>query len=190
MRIARATQHPALQLFVTQMSLQSAGLADFPLSPDQAKHVLRRYSQLCVQSRRDLVEAALRKARAHAQADKGGFLFVKVSCDRLSRCSLHCRCCALTFDTAAALGAHLAKIHAQAAPAAYGFGTACESCRKQFWSTARLREHLRRARRCARVYVEADWPPGQAPETLASGQTPPMELIAPHGGQCKVLRRM
>ena len=145
MRIARATQHPALQLFVTQRSLQSAGLADFPLSPDQAKHVLRRYSQLCVQSRRDLVEAALRKARAHAQADKGGFLFVKVSCDRLSRCSLHCRCCALTFDTAAALGAHLAKIHAQAAPAAYGFGTACESCRKQFWSTARLREHLRRA---------------------------------------------
>ena len=54
-------------------------------------------------------------------------------------------------DTAAALGSHLAKVHAHAAPSAFGFGTTCEACRRQFWFAARLRGHLKRAHRCARV---------------------------------------
>ena len=146
----------------------------------QIRNLLRAFRQQCVFSRRDLVEPALRKARAHDAAAAAGLAYYHLEHDRLVRSRRYrCQECSLFFDTAAALGSHRARVHAQAAPSAHGFGTACEACRKQFWATDRLREHLRRASRCARTYMEADWEPGQPRETLADATVPPVPLVGP-----------
>ena len=181
-RVAKVAGDPALSAFAQHQD-QPAGLQGFPLSPRHARNVLRHFRRACVLGRASLCESALKssqKARAHDTADQKGLVYMRVECDRLHRAShFRCRHCALVFDSGAALGSHLSKVHSHAAPAAFGFGTACEVCRKQFWSTGRLREHLRKARRCSRVYAEADWTPSQPAEILASQQVPVTALVGP-----------
>ena len=178
-RVAKVAGDPALSAFARNQD-QPAGLQGFPLSPRQARNMLRHFRRACVLGRASVCESALKKARAHEAADQKGLVYMRVECDRLYRAScFRCRHCALVFDSGAALGSHLSKVHSHAAPAAFGFGTACEVCRKQFWSTGRLREHLRKAKGCSRVYAEADWMPSQPVEILASQQVPVTALVGP-----------
>ena len=149
------------------------------LEPACLRPVLRKYSRLCTAKRDAMVAPALRKASAHDQAAKDGLFFFKVDPEGDHGAHLPCPACAMRFKTAAALGSHLAKAHGQAAESAFGFGTACEVCRKQFWSTQRLRQHLRRAKLCAKAYVEADGAVHQPSEQLADSNTPPTALIGP-----------
>ena len=65
-------------------------------------------------------------------------------------------CATRGFATEAACAAHRAKVHQSPAPAAAAVGTARQCCMREFWSRTRLREHLRRANRCARSYNAAD----------------------------------
>ena len=179
-RVAAGTGNAQLAAIAQNWTADRGVDLGFPFSVVQARHLLRTFRRHCVMSRRDLVDAALRKARAHQAAADAGLAYYHVERRCTPKLRNHvCPECALAFDTAAALGSHRAKIHAQAAASAHGFGTACEACRRQFWSTDRLREHLRKATRCSRVYVEADWTPGNAREVLAAPTVPPVPLVGP-----------
>ena len=179
-RVAAVLEDSRLAAYAAQFDGHSGHPDGFVYTAHQTRNILRIFRRKCLLSRTDLVDGALRKARAHDKADKDGLAYYRVACDRLCRrqCFI-CPDCALPFDTAAALGSHRAKVHMHNAASAFGFGTACEACRKQFWATARLREHLRKSHRCARVYLEADWEPCQEREVLADGTMPPVPLVGP-----------
>ncbi|CAE7311591.1 unnamed protein product [Symbiodinium necroappetens] len=179
-RVAIGTGNTQLAAIAKSWNADKGVDVSFPFSVAQTRNLLRTFRRHCVMSRRNQVEAALRKARAHqAAADAGlAYYHVERSCAQKPRSHI-CPECTLAFETAAALGSHRAKTHSMAAASAHGFGTACEACRRQFWSTDRLREHLRKATRCSRVYVEADWTPGNARETLAESTVPPVPLVGP-----------
>ena len=156
-----------------------SSFAHCTMTPAYIRPVLRKYSRLCTAGRNVLVAPALSRARAHAQAARDGLFFFRVDVGGGPEARFPCSECAMSFRTAAALGSHLAKAHGQAAISSSGFGTACEVCRRQFWSTKRLRQHLRRSQPCAKTYVEADGATNQPAEQLADSNTPPTALIGP-----------
>ena len=130
-RVAARFQGSSFAAYIQKSDRGVAGLCAFPLSPQQTRSLLKCYRTACVMSRADLCEPALRKACAHDKVEQNGLTYFRVACDRLRRPPVHqCAQCGLPFDTGAALGAHMAKVHSCAAPAAHGFGTACEVCRK------------------------------------------------------------
>ena len=70
-----------------------------------------------------------------------------------------CAICGATFPSKAAAAAHMQKIHSIPSQAtAHVRGTACQACQKEFWTSERLRDHLRHQSWCLQAYVEADLP--------------------------------
>ncbi|CAE7689873.1 unnamed protein product, partial [Symbiodinium sp. CCMP2456] len=77
-----------------------------------------------------------------------------------------CPDCALQCKTAAALAAHMSKAHGRVATStAVANGTRCEVCSTEFWSTKRLRDHLRRQPKCLKVWAESDLDSREVAET-------------------------
>ncbi|CAE7257034.1 unnamed protein product [Symbiodinium sp. CCMP2592] len=63
-----------------------------------------------------------------------------------------CRICDRTYRNKAALGVHFFKAHGRCAEyRSYVEGTLCRACNKEFWTSGRLEDHLRAAKKCLRV---------------------------------------
>ena len=74
---------------------------------------------------------------------------------------------------------HKAKRHGITALQRAAWGTACEVCRRQYWSTRRLREHFRRSPGCALAYQQAEVGDVSVLEPVAPDCVPPTTLIGP-----------
>ena len=106
--------------------------------------------------REPLAGPALCKARVLDRAAQAGLQLVVWPTTTEDAGAHYCAVCHAGFATEAACAAHRAKVHQSPAPAAAAVGTARQCCMREFWSRTRLREHLRRANRCARSYNAAD----------------------------------
>ena len=178
--VAKVLRDEQLRSFVNTRSSTPEWLSTFPYSPEHARGLIRRYRNARLKLRADHVDNAVRKASTLEKADEAGLRIVYWP-EPAHTVGLHtCAHCQATFDTAAARAAHLAKVHAQAAPAAAAIGSACQACMKEFWSTQRLREHLRKSRRCVQSYNGADLG-HEAPVKASTGTVvlPPTVLIGP-----------
>ena len=178
--VARVLKDVALQAFLSSRSMTPEWLSAFPYSPRLASNLLRRFRADRLRLRAALAEPAVHKASTLDKAEAAGMRIIYWP-EPSTTAALHtCNQCAATFDTAAAKAAHMAKIHAQAAPAAAAVGSACQACMKEFWTTQRLREHLRKSRRCVQSYNGADLGP-EDPVQASTGAVvlPPTVLIGP-----------
>ncbi|CAE7716502.1 unnamed protein product, partial [Symbiodinium sp. CCMP2456] len=157
----------------------------------EALHPVRYYGILrgCVVQGRDcLVKPAADKARLHERAAVAGVCYSAVPVIKPTDGACECQICGSCFSTAAARAAHMAKVHDVRSQASYAVGSSCQVCCKQYWSTARLRQHLRTSVRCARSFAGADLdtepevhedPCVRAPPTVMFGPRPWWALLVP-----------
>ena len=68
------------------------------------------------------------------------------------------------------LAAHLSTVNGKKSAVSVASGSACSVCQVEWWTTFRLREHLRRSPDCLRVYQPADLGNSSAFETTGSRQ--------------------
>ena len=178
--VARVLRDEALQAFLSSRSLTPEWLSTFPYSPQLTSNLLRRFRADRLRLRAELAAPAVHKASTLDKAEAAGLRVIYWPAP-VTAVALHtCDQCAATFDTTAAKAAHMAKVHAQAAPAAAAVGSACQACMKESWTTQRLREHLRKSRRCVQSYNGADLEP-EVPVQASTGATvlPPTVLVGP-----------
>ena len=177
--LAKILQHRRLQDYVDGFSPCLAWIAGWPFWRDETSALLKRFRLTSIQSRIELVPAALAKAKAHDQARKAGLIFLTLSSGSPPKPSHKCGDCGRSFSGPAQLAVHRAKKHGDRAVASEAWGSSCEVCRKQFWSTARLREHFRRSPGCAHVYRHAEIMEGAPHICQAPKFAPPVPLIGP-----------
>ena len=178
MRVRAMLKVPALDVFSdvplasfwTAWTFDAAGTAG----------LLRRYRKACVHQRADVAKSALAKARLHHQLDGMACTFVKIEEMRPLKRSSGCEECGQLFSTPAACAAHRRAVHGKRSLASYGFGSACQVCQKQFWTSAKLRDHLRRSQHCAQVFANSDIVEAETPaQNPLSCAMPVVDLIGP-----------
>ena len=84
-----------------------------------------------------------------------------------SCCAWRCETCGQAFATQAAMHAHLSKKTSTGLRVA---GSVCQSYAREFWSTDRLRAHVRSVDICAARYQPADCDMPQSHEVQGQGQ--------------------
>ena len=90
-----------------------------------------------------------------------------------------CPECHQMFANAAAGGSHMRHMHARPAVASAAVGTACQCCCVEFWSTRRLRQHLRQQPSCGVCYAEADLGCEAPHPDVDDGWRPPSTVAGP-----------
>ena len=120
------------------------------------KNSLSKFQSVILQSRSREQEAclALSQLRMRAETDN-----VAVCVGRVTQCveGYVCVTCGRTFATGAARGSHQQKVHRQApSVATLVKGSSCAVCSVEFFSTDRLRRHVRRSLCCRDAYHAAD----------------------------------
>ncbi|CAE7501064.1 unnamed protein product [Symbiodinium natans] len=103
------------------------------------------------EARNSLVRKARDLCRLH---DEGGGIFSLPAASGHS--GFLCVVCGGLFSTRAALCSHLSRRHMHASSTAHIAGTRCAVCSMEFWTTPRLRLHLRKAPKCLTAHIEAD----------------------------------
>ena len=123
--------------------------------------LLRRYRQHSLRAVAQQAEAVRGFCAYRAQSEASGVMILHgaavtaASQDAQYPCSF----CQARFASKAAAAAHMQKVHGSRATASvHARGTACQACGKEFWSTERLRDHLRHQARCLSTHAEADLP--------------------------------
>ena len=176
--VTETTKHGQLQSLVRADIRYDQLLERWPLACPETASLLKRYRRARLNAREPLIQPAVRQAQAHAKLDELGFHFYKVGANAQAPGLLVCRLCGVGCRGQAALAAHHAKRHDYHSNASLAYGTMCEVCGKQFWTTDKLAQHLRRARDCADAYRGADLSP-QAPERSAHSDLPPVRAFGP-----------
>ena len=177
--LAKTLQHRGLQNYVDGFSPCLAWIAGWPFGRDETSALLKCYRLTSIRSRAELVPAALAKAEAHNKAHQAGLIFLTLSPGSPLKPLHTCGDCGRSFSGPAQLAVHRAKKHGDRAVASEAWGTSCEVCRKQFWSTTRLREHFRRSPSCAHVYRHAEIMDGTTSLCQAPNSVPPVPLVGP-----------
>ena len=151
----------------------------WPLTLADTKAMLKAFRRQALLRREGLSQPALRKARVHAAAAQDAVVYLRLPSLSTGERPATCPTCRSSFLSDAALASHRAKVHGQRAPSAAAVGTACQVCMKQFWSTQRLRQHLRRSDKCARAFVGADLDPEMPQVEAGNVRLPPTLLVGP-----------
>ncbi|CAE7501382.1 unnamed protein product [Symbiodinium sp. KB8] len=150
-------------------------VSSWPLTVEDTRLLLRKARRSCIDARSPEIKACLRQAQALAVAEQRGLLHFSLP-DKAG--AYPCRECPASFSTAAARASHYQKVHSMPAPQRAAIGTACLCCRKQYWSTKRLREHLRHVATCRQVYSAADLS-AQDDEVIGASQCPVVPFVGP-----------
>ena len=142
----------------------------------------RRYLKRCVKDKAAKSEMKRPQFMAMQKLREAGFIFCRRPAQPAKDPAHTCDFCSLAFSTAAARASHCQKVHAVAAPSAVAaLGTACQVCRVQFWTTARLKQHMRQSTRCRTVVLAADLQADNADCTTGDTKAwlPATKLIGP-----------
>ena len=125
--------------------------------PERAKSWARRYAKKCRDNAKCRRQDARRSWANFAAAKEAGAFFVHIEDKASSSAHFRCATCKTVCSSAAALAAHQRKVHGKVAIATeVASGSRCEACGIEFWSTARLRDHLRKQQACLAVWSAAD----------------------------------
>ena len=96
-------------------------------------------------------------AKARTERERQGWLPVTLHLAPRS-VEFACSHCNATFSTKAALASHKSSRHKISLVCDSVSGSACPVCRQEWWTTFRLKEHLRRSKGCRTAWTEADLP--------------------------------
>ena len=107
---------------------------------------IRAFRRKCLQKRADLHEAALRHARWLRRLHASGGVTFQIGPS--ARAGIMCRRCGLTCSTKASLASHRSRVHGELGATAFVNGTCCQRCGTEYWTTPRLRLHLRKSTLC------------------------------------------
>ena len=151
---------------------------------DALLNAIRRYKKQLLHGRAEMGQEVLRAASCRSHAEKLGVIFCRVPAwsDPALHGGVRCEVCGKCLKSDQACAVHRRQAHGIAAPSTEAArGTACVVCRKEFFSTSRLRAHLHRMPQCLRVHIEADMPPAQLHETVTgtSAWQPVTDFIGP-----------
>ena len=95
-----------------------------------------------------------------------------------------CTECGKSCSTKAALAVHRSIVHGDRASSFMAAGTTCAVCLTQWWTTARLRQHVWRSEVCSQAYQHADLNEPQSFEIVGSRRDlawkPPVPVYGPH----------
>ena len=123
-------------------------------APHLAGKWARRFLKACQEQR-------MRELRSYQLALHHGALFLHVPAPSQTVPAVSvCPTCQAGFASSAACASHQRKVHGCKARATQvANGSQCPVCLVEFWSTRRLRDHLRRSTRCLQVVEAADLDP-------------------------------
>ena len=138
------------------LTLPSGDLSAKLLHLSTMVHIIRRLPRRftrCIVAKLN-PSAPLAKALALTKGERSGWVCVALpTCHQGEwKCSL----CSFECSTKAALAVHMANRHNQQLVAKSVAGSICPVCQTQWWTTFRLREHLRRCAACCNVWNCAD----------------------------------
>ena len=123
----------------------------------------------------------LAKARDHTTREKQGWILVTLP--PATRASFACPVCKAVFSTKAAAASHQASRHGISIIGNTVAGSVCQVCNQQWWSTFRLKEHLRRSAPCRNAWQGADLDLPQEFETVGcrydKAWRPPVPCFGP-----------
>ena len=124
----------------------------------QVSLLLRRFCRSVIQSRKKMAEHALAHAEARNALVVQGVVLQHIPDELEDRPrTIVCPLCCKHFATVAAQGAHARRVHGKIALHTQSLrGTACQVCMREYWTSARLREHLRFSSSCCHTYIGAD----------------------------------
>ena len=168
--------------------------------PHLARIWTKAFSRACLRARKELQDALLVQWRNYEKAALAGWIFLRhdVSVDAVP--AFPCSLCRFSARSLAALASHQRAVHGVAARAAIAAtGSKCEVCCKEFWTTKRLKLHLRKHEACLAAAEGADldsgpdihgahsfaWPPAMpvyGPKPFWATLTPssaPLPVIGP-----------
>ena len=156
-------------------------LSELVVSCTQLRNSLKRYRRHCLQHRSLTKQAALEKAASIARCEAAGGAVLVAS---QTPCGRHvCSYCPMRFASKANLAAHMSTVHQVSAIVSVATGTACNVCRTEWWTTHRLKEHLRRSSVCRDTYHNADLSSAMQHETVGTKKDkafrPPAEVHGP-----------
>ena len=145
------------------------------------RRALRCYRKGCIDHRLQRRQAAIDKAEAILRCEAmGGAVFQAPT----APCGQHvCTFCPMRFVSKDNLAAHQSTVHQVAAAVSSATGTTCNVCRVEWWTTHRLKEHLRRSEVCRNTYQNADLPGALRHEIVGRKKErafrPPAEVHGP-----------
>eukprot|EP00439_Symbiodinium_sp_Y106_P025071 s7015_g3.t1 len=169
-RIARVVKDPSGDWMREASDEEGGRLERCPFAPSHMSNVLRKYRSRCVEARRGLASRPSERRRPMIRQQWKACCFPGLN-------SL------LVLKVLRTSVRNAPQVSRQRLLS--GFmplkctGRSCEVFRRQYWSTRRLRQHLKHSKICAGVYLEGDWPAGQPPEQLAADCLPPTDLTGP-----------
>ena len=102
-------------------------------------------------------DVPLAKAKINTLREKEGW--ISVTLPAASGASHSCPVCFATFSTKAAAASHQASRHGISTVGNTVAGSVCHVCSQQWWTTFRLKEHLRRSEVCRNSWQGADLNP-------------------------------
>ena len=154
----RALQAICSHLQITEMPLggvSDSTLAGLRCHATRLRALPRRYCKSVLQDRN--CGPIREKAALRTKWESEGWVPVTLAVE--ARCvEFACGHCCATFSTKAALASHQASRHGVKLVCDAVSGSACPVCRQEWWTTFRLKEHLRRAPQCRAAWNEADLP--------------------------------
>ena len=143
--------------------------------------LLRRYAKQCILRHTERREQVTAKAQ-HIQAfERGGGILVPVPSVPIG--AWKCQDCLLRFSCKASMASHRSTVHGFKAQVSFASGSHCAVCNQEWWTTHRLREHLRRSADCRLCYANADLNPAAPFEVVGHKHQlawrPPVGTLGP-----------
>eukprot|EP00439_Symbiodinium_sp_Y106_P048541 s310_g6.t1 len=150
--------------------------------PHTAKHWTRAFTRDRLRKRRDRQSLLLQQWSDFARAVETGWIFLSHKAASTEEVKMFaCQLCEVRCEGAAALASHMRSIHGRVARASQAAsGSKCEVCCKEFWTTDRLKLHLRKNARCLNIVEAADLDQGPAIKAgFAHAWPPAMAVFGP-----------
>ena len=146
-------------------------------------HDIKKYCRNCIERSRPVAGRAHCKAALLRKLDEFGALVVSVPRPVESSVEFECCCgtCGEVFKDKRALAVHVSKKHGDVAGSSLAaFTTACEVCRKQYWTVPLARAHFQRSSRCRKVHAASDLSTGSVLKVpVEQRHLPVTQLIGP-----------
>ena len=121
---------------------------------NEGKAAVKAFRRACLQKRASVREETMRHARwLQGLHRSGGITFRIGSAAAVGIASPRC---GLTCSTKASLASHRSRVHGEHGATAFVNGTCCQRCGTEYWTTARLRLHLRKCSQCRLAHLGSD----------------------------------